>query len=644
MNFKWKYAAALSLLALASMDVSAQMEKITDAVYQKTAGQLSSLRDAAKNPYLKKYLDSVDRKMSEAGRVAAARVAADVNSKPEFTGKVVHYAVPPMSDLQRLPDQYPLDGKALAPVRIISAQDEYEPGSFVVYPLEDLGKVEFKLSEFKTADGKVFPASELDLKVVKVWYQNGNGWYSYFSDTELKLCPELLLNDEDLIKVDTENVQNYARLTEKDGSVSYYWLTPPLDIDKRVGYPPWRSFRSFQCMKPNFKDAATLQPVTLNKGQFKQFFLTAHATANQAPGVYRGSVSMVKNGASLGTIPVSVKVLPFSLPPACTYADPEREILISSYSYISFELILQENGGDVELMKKQLYATLENQVKHNQNMHMLRGNETGYEWNYTVDVMKRVGMRMDHVISSNALAPYSDPLMLRHHAKQLRQYYQKVFGHTNVYQAYGDEPPTSWVRMMFPLYEAYQNEGIKFFIAGRDQVLYAAGHIYDFYNTSHTPEDPEGARCWNEIGNAYVSWYATQHIGTENPAYNRRQNGLTPYLANYSSFCNYAHHYGPYNDRSHVYKPMVFAYGDGKGVIDTLQWEGFREGIDDIRYATAMKRLAQEASEHRDMNVKYAGRNALKFLAFMKPTSDNMDTARLEMISRILELRALLKK
>ena len=79
-------------------------------------------------------------------------------------------------------------------------------------------------------------------------------------------------------------------------------------------------------------------------------------------------------------------------------------------------------------------------------------------------------------------------------------------------------------------------------------------------------------------------------------------------------------------------------------MIDTLQWEGFREGIDDIRYATAMKRLAQEASEHRDMNVKYAGRNALKFLAFMKPTSDNMDTARLEMISRILELRALLKK
>ena len=79
----------------------------------------------------------------------------------------------------------------------------------------------------------------------------------------------------------------------------------------------------------------------------------------------------------------------------------------------------------------------------------------------------------------------------------------------------------------------------------------------------------------NEYG-----WYACQHVGVENPAFNRRQNGLAPYLANYSALCNYAHHFGPYNDRSGTYKPMVFAYGCGDGVIDTLQWEGFREAVD----------------------------------------------------------------
>ena len=89
---------------------------------------------------------------------------------------------------------------------------------------------------------------------------------------------------------------------------------------------------------------------------------------------------------------------------------------------------------------------------------------------------------------------------------------------------------------------------------------------------------------------------------------------------------------------------MVFAYGCGDGVIDTLQWEGFREGIDDIRYATLLKRLAQEACNSRDIKVEYQGRAALQFMAEIDSASVDMNTARLEMIARILDLKKLLKK
>ncbi|MBP8789015.1 MAG: hypothetical protein KBH41_16400 [Azonexus sp.] len=65
--------------------------------------------------------------------------------------------------------------------------------------------------------GQALPASALDLKFVKVWYQNGNAWWSYFGDSGVRLCPELLVNDEDLIRVDTEKKANYARLVEPDG-------------------------------------------------------------------------------------------------------------------------------------------------------------------------------------------------------------------------------------------------------------------------------------------------------------------------------------------------------------------------------------------------------------------------------------------
>ena len=141
-----------------------------------------------------------------------ARVAADFTGIPH-PDAFVHYAVPAMSALQRLPDVYPEDGIPGGTVRIVAAKDEYEPGSFLIYPLRDLGKTQLTLTTFKTADGQVFPADDLDLKVVKVWYQNGNAWYSYFGDTGFKLVPELLLHDEDLIRVDEAKKANYARLT-----------------------------------------------------------------------------------------------------------------------------------------------------------------------------------------------------------------------------------------------------------------------------------------------------------------------------------------------------------------------------------------------------------------------------------------------
>ena len=131
------------------------------------------------------------------------------------------------------------------------------------------------------------------------------------------------------------------------------------------------------------------------------------------------------------------------------------------------------------------------------------------------------------------------------------------------------------------------------------------------------------------------------HVGPENPAFNRRQNGMGAYLSNYSALCNYAHHLGPYNDDRTTYRPMVFAYGIYDGVLDTLQWEGFREGIDDIRYATLMTRLAREARDSGNRDRDYAGRKALYFLGSFRKDHDDLDYCRSEMIRHIGILRGL---
>ncbi len=631
---------AISLMA-GQTAVFGQIEKRPVKVMEAdkaSIAEISRTADPVWKEHLKKVLETGDLKAAS----NAARVAKDVNGKA--AAPFVFYSVSPMSENQYLPDAYPLDAQAMAPIRILTARDEYEPGSFVIYPLKDLGKVKFTLSQFRTKDGRVFPQKELDLKVVKVWHQNLNGWYSYFMDVGQKLTPELLLNDEDLIKVDAKAGQNYARLTEKNGNVHYHWITPPNVIDKRWTNIKTKDESTFASMRENFRDAATFQPVTLQNGSFKQFFLTAHTPKGQAPGIYHGSIRLTNAaGKAVGVIPVAIRVLPFDLPEPMTYYNLKKPFLVTAYNYLKEYHFLEINGGDHALAEKQLEAVLRNQVEHNQTVHFLPGLPTGRheDFDTALAIMKKVGMRLDPIFGD---APtYSCNAF---DAKFKYQWYKKNFGHTNVYFALGDEPPAGAVISWRPTFYAYQKyPGFEFFIAGGDNVLFKGGYTYGWFNDAKAPEKRKTPRRWNEIRDAYLTWYACQHIGAENPAFNRRQNGLAPYLAGYSAFCNYAHHLGTYNDTCRwLYRPMVFAYGTYDGVIDTLQWEGFREGVDDIRYATLMKTLAAEALQSKDIKIRYAGGQANQFLALMEPDKGNLDTIRQEMILHILKLKKLLTK
>lgn len=560
------------------------------------------------------------------------RVAADFPNASDAAFR--HYAVPAMSENQRLPLAYPDDGVAGGTVTIIAARDEYEPGSFLVWGTRDLGKVAFSLSPFRMDDGTIFPAADLDLKVVKVWYQNRNAWFSYFGDTGFKLVPELLLNDEDLIRVDTEKTANYARLKSKDGQGREHWINPPRQFDARSLREPWRTTERFHCMRLDFDDADTLQPVAVEKHQFKQFMLTAHIGRATKAGLYRGSVRV----GTFGEIPVAIRVLDFTLPAPKCYANPEKDFLVSSYSYISQENIAELNGFDWALARRQLVNVFKNQVAHNQTMHMVRGNADAMAFD-CLEAMREAGMRMDVFQgAAGPVGPAGEESRAR--AQRVADIFDWRYGHHNVFISYGDEPSAAWLEKARPIYEDYQRAGLRFFIAGHDAVFYKAGYLYDWHNTATDPSDGRVTHQWNALQNGNrIAWYANQHVGSENPAFNRRQNGLMAYLSGYTALCNYAHHFGPYNDDSTTYRPMVYAYGCGGGVIDTLQWEGFREGIDDIRYATLMTDLARKAQASSDVSVRYLGGKAMQMLASLDRKSFDQDACRGEMIRFIEALR-----
>ncbi len=641
--FKTTFATALSALALSPLAARAQIERLSPARQQKEIAALSGqVKAGLPAGPMKAHLERAQRAAAKNrdAAVLAERVYCDVsNALP--AAPFVHYAVPAMSDNQRLPGLYPFDGQPGAKVRITAAGGEFEPGAFLVYPLLNLGKVGFTLTPFRTKGGASFPAENLDLKVVKVWYQNRNGWYSYFGDTGFKLCPELLLHDENLIRVDEAKQANYARITTDDGKTSEVWLNPPREMDVRY-FDHYHRPGVFTPMRKGFSDAKTLQPVLLEEGRFRSFFLTAHVLPGTPAGTYEGAVRLADTaGNSLGEIPVALTVLPFDLPKPKAYLNPERDYLTASYSYISYGLIQEENGGDAAAVHRQLVAVLRDQVEHNQNVHWIRNSLA--EASATVDAMKEAGMQTD-VILGGPIFHSGSPAEKAKHARDLAKWWDRKVGHHNVYLGYGDEPGAKWLMEARPVFEAYQRAGFHFIIAGGDSVFYKAGYLYDWHNVAKDPTDASSTALWNQVGQAYVAWYACMHVGPENPAYNRRQYGLAAYLAGYSAACNYAHHFGSYNDNRLTYKPMVFAYGCYDGVLDTLQWEGFREGVDDVRYATLMTSLAREALKSDELETRYAGGKALQFLATFQRERDDLNAGRLEMARHILALRKALSK
>lgn len=545
------------------------------------------------------------------------------------------WAVPAMSSVQRLPDAIPEDGVKGGEVRLIAARGEYEPASFVLRSDKDLGKVQLTVGKLVNEKGEVFPADALDLRIVKVWYQNGNGWFSYFADTGFKLCPELILHDEDLIRVDCEKEANYARITGKDGRKSEWWLNPPRLLNGRY-YDHTVETWAFPSMRPGFADAKTLQPVSLDKDVSKQFILTAHVAPGTPAGIYRGFIT----GGGL-SIPVAVKVLDFDLPRPMAYFHPEMDFRICSYDYIGSNEILKLNGGDEDLMWTQLEAILADMAAHGQDMKWIRTNTATAESERTIALMKKVGMRTDTFLGGvDFVWNERDYQTSYERAERISAYYDRTYGHHNIYGGYGDEPGPKFFPANRSIFDAYQAAGLKFIIASREHIIDLAGYRWNWHNASKNPTDPSVPSIWNELGsNTYVAWYADQHVGAENPEFNRRQYGLAPYLSGYSALCNYAHHLGPYNDDSETYKPMMFFYGSADGVLDTIQWEGFREGVDDIRYATLLMALCREADKSDDIQLRYLAGKARVMLARFDHKTGDLDAARVEMIGFIESLR-----
>ena len=573
---------------------------------------------------------TLDKKNGDLKRYNALRVAQDLAGKKS---DLVYYSVPALSNVQYLPDQYPVDGTALCPLDIVMCRGEFEPGSLLIYSAKDMDKVQLTVTDLKSKDGKVIPKADVDLKVIKVWYQNGNAWYNYFGDFSHKLVPELLLNDENMILVDRVKQENYLRVNYDFGT-KYFWCSAPEQID-----PGFAQHR-----EPVY-DAKTLQPVKLIAGEFKQFFVTVKTTEKTAPGLYEGNISL---GGRMN-VPVRVRVLPIVLPDPKTYYNTDYDFYTMLYCVPGSGQYYGTNGNDQALSDKVALARFQNQSDHNVKYPLYLGLWRGWEGYENVKngiaMAKKAGMKLDpffEAFGCHATNSVEAFLQQKRNAGIAKKAFKGLLGHTNLWPAGGEEPGYGRIVGARKNWKMVHDMDMHVMCNGGDRRNFS-GYNDEFRvggGFAQLKEADFMHRIKGRIGN-----YAGPHTGPENPDYMRRQHGLGLYKKDYDMMYNYGYHEGGWNDfHTNTYRNMNLVQYVRDGVIDTLAWEGIREGIDDIRYATCMLKLAEEAVATGKTDQVYAGKKAMQFLALLKEDEACLYAARMEMIRHILTLSKMLGK
>ena len=548
-------------------------------------------------------------------------------------------SVDAMSGIRFLPDVLPAGGDFANGPKVILAKGEYEDGAVCLFGFKDLKGVEIVPADLVSKRGAKILAAETDVKVVKTWYQQGTAWYGAFmSDvTRRVLTPELLLHDEAVVHVDYVRKENFL-LCNYQGEQAYRWIstTGPSVDHSGVAEPDFGLIA----------DADAPKPFELQKDCFKEIVFTFHAPKEIPEGIYRGAFAVKVGGEKVGELPVALRVLPFALPKPATFRDPNRRFYPSGSCYLNLlqHAKLAENlsahGVDTAyVIKAESLTNLESARKVKAIMD---------KYDLNVEFLPSC---LPQASVSTSFPPekwnrgYQEYLNRIARAKTSMKVIREVFGEKAIPHAYAaDEAPPEYVRAERASWQAFQGLGA--------HIIAATGyHPYLLFNCDQ-PRMPQQPRLKKRLAadalhaanpDCVVSWYGDPHSGPENPDYTRRVYGWVTWRNNFDMFAQFIIARDDWTE-FYVHKEpqlrgLQLAYPAAEGLIDTLEWEGVREAVDDIRYGTLLRQLAEQARQSSDMDVRYEGLAAATWLAQVDFERSSLDSLRMETVRRILAIR-----
>lgn len=471
--------------------------------------------------------------------VFAGRMAADA----QRDGFVL-FTVSPYQDASYA--KVPADDERLEALAATAARGEYEPCSFGMKSGKPLGKVEVTVSPLTGANGGAFPADQVSVRVgryrFKRYQGNQSGLYSV-EERELRL-----FNQTPADELHADNVMT------------------------------------------------------------RRFWITVHVPEDARPGDYTGSVTVKTEKGGSRTIPLKLTVLPFVL--------PEPEHLFTLYGLTALPPVyFPEMRADHEKRVQTVYRDLRahgiNYIDHLSVSVAWQNNQAvvtnAAEVDQEIALQKRLGFKSGPVAAPGGCTlaelagqgnirglPKRDFIQAWH--KTLTDFYA-ARGWPHPYFCYGDEPGVPETLNALTAANVAVHEvspdiwmGIAYHVQSPESYELMKTLDVHHFKAFLKPEDFQEAK-------KHAKFLLNCNVGRTRPAY-----GFSEWRATTEkgtdgciTFAYTGSHVDIYyglDAREDDYS-MAPQRKDGT-LATTVGWEQIREGIDDYRYALALKQLAEK--------------------------------------------------
>ena len=472
----------------------------------------------------------------------------------------------------------------------------YAPMSFIIRSNDGTtSNIAVSISNL-VSGGNTIPASAIDTKLVKAWWQAGNesGTNDLSTSPHHRgnsvLIPELLIHDDNLIRVDYWNKSNALY-----GTVS--------------GVPQYINISGISDAFPEsttIEDAATLQPFSLQQNENRQVWATLHVPNGTPTGNYTGTFTVSDGSGTLGTVPITVRVLPFTLPNASVTFG----VYYTGYYYSASTDTLGSQGYMPKKTAVQYAADMEGLKEHGILYPNMYDSASSATLSVPLQIRRDSGLPQDRLFALSISAGSQST------EAQFNALNASLIGFKNNITAYGfndfyvyglDEVTGDSLANEITAWTIVHSQGGKVFVACNLDSFPRVGTVLDvaIRSTGGYPNTTEVA-LWHSVGHQIFE-YGNPQGGTENPDVMRRSYGYTPWAGGYDGVMTYAYQGGfgtlwnDFDDYTstpmYYYRDHNLAYPTSTIPIDTIQYEGTREGIYDTQIADTLSNITGNRTE-----------------------------------------------